>query len=718
MKLKQNGVEVEEFGLSHEQEFSISEDDMGMVFELLRSKMYQNPVGSICREVASNSRDANREVGKGNVPVKISIIAPNELFNISDLSIAFEDQGPGISPARMTDVFLKYAASTKRSSNKFTGGFGLGAKTPFAYTDVFHIITVHDGIKYHYTAYIDPSQKGKVARVSATATEEPNGTKIVVPIKNGQDRINFENEVINATTFWEVRPELKNFISGRYPSYSPIFTSTKKNHVMNYAGGAGYDNSSYIACIDGIAYRLNTQILKINNLSDNKLKLVFYFPNGVLNISSNRETLQYDEETIKTLKAHIQEVSKEIGEKLNTTIAESDDVYKAIAAVNKIREHGSGILHSLYGVFSNINTSSSLNLNYKGTDLVKMSQISYNALTFNYYNVANLARANNKPQVMGWTSNPVLMNPIFMCETKLDSRRIETLKEDYSDFTIVMMPKVKFSRYDHPKTPAKLAEKEVAQKAEVTKLMSHGIVLKFEDVKRADPLPKEARAAKPDYTQIPCRAFVGANNNQVECSSWGSQTLKYDKNNDKFLFEKYPQVIYITVKALNEISNEDNKKSIVGQIASYYLNIPIVIVNERYEKNFKTQLTIEQALTKIPVNKLQETFDYALLQSKGVEGRVGQWNKLTFRKEIQDSINILKDYFKDNKYNGAYVRDAKQTLNVLTHYKITPSNTIKDALDSFESIVTIYPLLAHLSTSSFGDKGFLTATQHYLDNLK
>ena len=37
--------------------------DVGMMFEILRSKMYSNPIQTICREYISNAVDSHREAG-------------------------------------------------------------------------------------------------------------------------------------------------------------------------------------------------------------------------------------------------------------------------------------------------------------------------------------------------------------------------------------------------------------------------------------------------------------------------------------------------------------------------------------------------------------------------------------------------------------------------------------------------------------------------------
>src|ERR1039458_7996950 len=119
------------FGLGQVASKSFGIDtDSGVIFDILRNKMYANKIAAVAREIASNSRDANRENHKTDVPIEILIQDTSGLFNSSDMQIIFKDSGIGITPDRMDNIFLNYGASSKRTSNKQTGGFGLGAKTP------------------------------------------------------------------------------------------------------------------------------------------------------------------------------------------------------------------------------------------------------------------------------------------------------------------------------------------------------------------------------------------------------------------------------------------------------------------------------------------------------------------------------------------------------------------------------------------------------------
>lgn len=304
-------------GASKEMDFSIDSDN-SLIFEILRDKMYKDKIGSICREVASNSRDANRESGSQE-PVKITIIEPNQVVYVGHQSISFKDSGIGISPDRMADIYVKYAASTKRGDNKETGGFGLGAKTPFAYNDTFTVITVVEegGVrkKYYYTALIDSTRKGKMVLFDEEETDEPTGTEVIVPIKTPEDRYKFEREAIYYTQSWGDGVELINF-KGDKKDFEVIY---EDDNVVAIKGD-GYEN--YGLLVDGIPYPLERKYLSDDNVMSygNGIRIFFKFNTGDLTISANRESVQYDDETIEVLKTKFDDFVETMSKKLDAYI--------------------------------------------------------------------------------------------------------------------------------------------------------------------------------------------------------------------------------------------------------------------------------------------------------------------------------------------------------------------------------------------------------------
>jgi hypothetical protein len=73
MKINKTEVFVETGGGKEEEVFAIG--NLGFILKLLREKMYSEPIKAIAREISCNARDANREVGKGDVPIKIQLRA-------------------------------------------------------------------------------------------------------------------------------------------------------------------------------------------------------------------------------------------------------------------------------------------------------------------------------------------------------------------------------------------------------------------------------------------------------------------------------------------------------------------------------------------------------------------------------------------------------------------------------------------------------------------
>ena len=325
MKIKESDNYAKSGGALETIEFGIHSDDMGQLLEILRSRMYSDPIGSICREVISNCRDANREVGKGDVPPVVRVERPDH-WTEGDRFISFIDEGPGISPDRMSNVFCKYAASTKRHTNEFTGGFGLGAKTPFSYTDNFTIITKVDGIKYTYVAAIDSTRKGQIILLEKSQTDEPNGTEIKIPVLAESDLRQFESSSVVATAMWQVKPIFENFSPWKHSFSGQMLLHGDGYRIFESDSGVG-EASSWWACIDGILYSIDNRSGKLPFASMGSLRIsginafvVLDFKNGDLTVSSNRENLYLDEDTVNKLIRASESVKSDIMISMNETM--------------------------------------------------------------------------------------------------------------------------------------------------------------------------------------------------------------------------------------------------------------------------------------------------------------------------------------------------------------------------------------------------------------
>ncbi len=380
MKLNDVKPVIESSGEMAEQSFSIH--DMGMIFDILRNKMYSNPIQAICREISCNARDAHREVKKSDVPCKI--VLPNNL----EPHFRVKDYGPGISPDRMANVFLKYTASTKRDDDLQTGGFGLGAKTPFSYSDSFTIETVVDGTKYNYICFIDESKVGKLNLMSTDTTTEPNSTEIIIPVKPSDFRF-FSDGIEYVTRHWDVRP----IVSGAAGFVWKDITPTLKGKNWSVAKGDNDHRRTVKLIIDGIEYPLDTVALK--GYADTGVLDALYgtvylnFGVGELSLQASREAVHLDKPTQAKIMARIEELRKEIKSSIQDTVNALPDLWSANCYTN----------NDLTKMFANTHFVG--DLNYNGTPLFKGGIHMHDADVFVFTRGVYSKRSGNDPKKIG-----------------------------------------------------------------------------------------------------------------------------------------------------------------------------------------------------------------------------------------------------------------------------------------------------------------------------
>ena len=502
-------------GAESEAQFSI-DGESEVIFDILRSKMYSDKIGAICREVSSNSRDANREAGRGHIPPTIAIYSSNDSetlgATIEGTSISFEDCGPGITPERMVDVFLKYGASTKRATNGQTGGFGLGAKTPFAYTDTFTIATVCDvdgkRMKYVYTAIIDASGKGKMILFDSSESDSATGTKIIVPLKS-YDRDEFESKCIEMSLFWPVRPTLKGF-NRQHGEVSPELVHVCEEDEMSFsvyfADKLPYRlQSTIIAQIDGIPYSVKTSEVNTGNWSW-RFPMVLEFGNGDLTISASREELQYDEHTKEVLETRI---AATIGMVDSMLIEEMRSIEGKVPQMLFCTEG------SLFNNRCNVGSTASKELKELGSNRFNVKGLTAYKLEMlkGKYMYTETQRVTD-----AWTDGP-----IYMMDTKRDRRRAATLLSD-RDSVIV------FKEYE---VDGSEAREEFLSNA--------GVEIKmFSSVEKAEL----ANTAASPYAKKPTVEVKALNVEGGRCElTWDRATGKIEGNGD---------YVYVTVDSLRD----------------------------------------------------------------------------------------------------------------------------------------------------------------------
>lgn len=329
MKITAHNPVIEQSGSFKDSSFGIA--NTGMIFDILRNKMYSNPIAAICREYSCNARDTHRAAGKANLPIKIHL--PNSL----EPFFKVKDEGEGISPDRMENIFIKYAASTKREDNVQLGGFGLGSKTGFSYSDSFVISTNYDGVNYQYSAYIDETKVGKMTLLSTNQTNESNGTEIIIPV-NPKDFKNFANELEKVIKYWDVKPIITGASLSSKSLETKVLLSGSNWKLINNNNDYYQNNESLLAIIDGIAYDLNKNDFYIkNNKPEVRGCILLYFNIGDLSISANRESLYLDDATKLFLSKTLDKFYEELYTKIKLEVDSCPDLWSALIKVENLQ---------------------------------------------------------------------------------------------------------------------------------------------------------------------------------------------------------------------------------------------------------------------------------------------------------------------------------------------------------------------------------------------
>lgn len=338
MKLPENKIVVETSDSFIEKRSKIG--NLSIVFDILRNKLYSNTIESIAREISCNARDANREVGKSEIPIEIHF--PNAFNNNYKIC----DNGPGISPERVDKVYMNYGNSTKRDSNEFTGAFGLGSKTPLAYTNQFTIKTTNEEnsstVTRTYIYYIDKSNEGILSLVAEQNLNLPTGTEIIIPVQD-KDIQAFIDGTLKSTQYWPIRPIL--FGISPLPEFpnniGDLLASGSDWKIFNVKNNNQFNRSKAesLVIIDGIQYKINESFINPEDRWILACNVHLFFGIGDLTLSASRESLQYDDNTAKKINARIKSLQKELSTQIVDIIDNKESYLEAVEFYSFMGNH-------------------------------------------------------------------------------------------------------------------------------------------------------------------------------------------------------------------------------------------------------------------------------------------------------------------------------------------------------------------------------------------
>jgi len=298
-----SGTAQIDMGISNSAEF----------FQILSSTLYSDQMLAVVRETTCNAWDAHVESGRTDMPIQITV---------DSTKVVIRDFGHGIHHDNMGPIYGIYGASTKKNDGLQTGGFGLGCKAPFAYTDHFQVTSNHAGTKTIYSMSKSSAQVGgkpAIIPITSFATED-TGLEVSINIKREDMprflklfRLIVRNGEMNAEIngkLAEVTPYSKAKNGFVILSRTPMHEENTSSRICVRYGNVIYPLTAHAELKDYQALASMLDRMPRSNGYNNDNTLVLLAPPHSISVTPSREALSMQEHTINTVNKLIKNLFK------------------------------------------------------------------------------------------------------------------------------------------------------------------------------------------------------------------------------------------------------------------------------------------------------------------------------------------------------------------------------------------------------------------------
>lgn len=323
MKIDTSQGNVEVVGDIKEFKTSIDPKNLEFITTLLSSNLYSDPEQSFIREIVSNAWDSHVEAGTTSVPVIVRFGKYG-----GEGSITIRDYGVGLSPERFQEVYCNIGSSTKRESNDYIGGFGIGKYSSLACSNTVYITSYYEGTAYYYVM-VKSGNSITTNLLMEKPTAEKNGVEVT--IKGITDLTPF-NKALQCIVFF---PNV--YIDGA--ADADMINSAKLKRFNNFAAASISIPSKLL--LGNVLYPV--QRYHLNYEARNFIEriegtgIVIKFDVGEINITPNRENIIYSSDTIKKIENRIMAAKAELDALVDTKISKDyDDIIEYYNAVSKV----------------------------------------------------------------------------------------------------------------------------------------------------------------------------------------------------------------------------------------------------------------------------------------------------------------------------------------------------------------------------------------------
>lgn len=305
------------------------------------AKLYDKPVEAAIREYVSNAYDANVEAGSTE-PVHLHVPTEDEPY------LQVSDTGNGLDYLGIVSVFANFGTSTKRDSNEFIGGFGIGSKSGLAISDKIHVSSVKNRLRNEFVIERKDGILQTRFIVENKDTTSPSGTTVTVNLN--ENFIEHNNPMLLTKYHyviqgWSVKELIVDNPKKQFGSLNDDRISDTYHKIPNtdtwihnsFLTTTDYQTTTQRLRIGKVLYKIPDNI--VQKLSDDiyyqiqQINMVHDVPIGEFKVNYAREKLDVsDPKTVKKLVSIMKRAYKEYQREYTAIVK---DIY--IDAPTKLR---------------------------------------------------------------------------------------------------------------------------------------------------------------------------------------------------------------------------------------------------------------------------------------------------------------------------------------------------------------------------------------------
>lgn len=292
------------------------------------SNLYPDPIPAVTREYSTNAFDSHLLAAE-RAGVDVSTMRPIEITLPSRAHSFFEvqDFGVGLDIDEFRKTYLSYGASDKRDSETQNGTLGFGSKSGTTYAPQgWQVTAVKDGNKVLASIALDDEGVPEMDVLWTGVTDESNGVKISIPVKEGDAR-RFRLAAYELFRYWR-------------PGTVALFEDGEPQELISI-----FEDESVTWVDDDVALTSGESSIVMNNVSYPSPRttgwgygVVAFVPSASVHFTPARDALHLTDTTTDTLDALFDYVDTRAEEMITRYITDGVTPWDRLERFHQMRQ--------------------------------------------------------------------------------------------------------------------------------------------------------------------------------------------------------------------------------------------------------------------------------------------------------------------------------------------------------------------------------------------